>query len=180
MVSGWGLTDYYNGSYPLHLRHVQVSLLGKQCGQLAPFITDSQICAGHPQGGRDACQGDSGGPLVTRDPDNNLGLTVVGVVSAGSICGLQDYPGIYTDVKLFLSGDGWLSQVISGSDSCPPPPQTNQDIVDLTTTTPTTTPTTTTTTITSTNTRNLAVIVIGGSGYARGKKVESLLLKTES
>jgi secreted trypsin-like serine protease len=27
---------------------------------------DSQICAGVPQGGKDACQGDSGGPLVIR------------------------------------------------------------------------------------------------------------------
>ena len=175
VVSGWGLTDYYNGSYPQHLRHVSVTVLGKQCGQLAQFLTDSQICAGHPQGGRDACQGDSGGPLVTRDQDNNLGLTVVGVVSAGSVCGHQDYPGIYTDVKLFSSEQGWLSQLISGSDTCPPPPppETNQDIVDLTTTT-------TTTTATTTTTRNLAVIVIGGNGYSREKKVESLKLQTKS
>ena len=173
-MSGWGLTDYYNGSYPQHLRHVSVTVLGKDCGQLSPFITDTQICAGHSQGGRDACQGDSGGPLVTRDSDNNLGLTVVGVVSAGSICGHQDYPGIYTDLKLYLSQDGWLSQLISGSDTCPPPPQSSQDIVDQTTTTTTTS--TTTITTTTTPTRNLAVIVIGGSGYSRGKKVELLIL----
>ena len=115
---------------------------------------------------------------MTRDSGNNLGLTVVGVVSAGSECGHQDYPGIYSDVKHFMSEDGWLSRLISGSDTCPPPPpQTNQDIVDLTTSTSTTTTittTTTTSTTTTTTTRNLAVIVIGGSGYAREKKVESL------
>ena len=31
VVSGWGLTDYYNGTFPDHLQHVRVDILGKQC-----------------------------------------------------------------------------------------------------------------------------------------------------
>ena len=165
VVSGWGLTDYYNGTFPDHLQHVRVDMLGKSCGELSDFITHSQICAGHEEGGRDACQGDSGGPLVTQDPGNNQGLTLVGVVSAGSICGHSDYPGIYTDVTLYMGQHGWLSKHLHGAQTCPPPPRTSDNIVVGTTTT------ITTTTVTDSQTE-LAVIVIGGTGYAMGKKVE--------
>ena len=37
VVSGWGLTDYYNGTFPDHLQHVRVDILGKSCGELSDF-----------------------------------------------------------------------------------------------------------------------------------------------
>ena len=175
MVSGWGLTDYYNGTFPHHLQHVTVNVLGKSCGKLSDFITKSQICAGHAEGGRDACQGDSGGPLVSRDPGNGRGLTLIGVVSAGSVCGHSDYPGLYTDLTLYSSPHGWLSQHLSGSHTCPPPPQTSDNIVVRTTTTTTTT--TTMAPLTTDTQRGLAVLIIGGTGYSRGKKEINLYLK---
>lgn len=33
----------------------------------------TQLCAGVPEGGKDACQGDSGGPLVIRDSTGSSG-----------------------------------------------------------------------------------------------------------
>ena len=30
VVAGWGLTDYYNGSFPGHLRHTEVTVFGKK------------------------------------------------------------------------------------------------------------------------------------------------------
>ncbi|MFC9733509.1 serine protease [Streptomyces roseolus] len=101
-VYGWGDTSG-NGSYATSLRsaHVQV-LPDGACEQAYPggfggvsYRKESMLCAGDPQGGRDACQGDSGGPLVARG-------VLVGLVSWGSGCGQAENPGVYTRVSAVL------------------------------------------------------------------------------
>jgi len=164
VVSGWGLTDFYNGTYPKHLQDVAVKILPKgECGKLTEYIRESQLCAGHNQDGKDACSGDSGGPLMCRDEDNNMAVTLVGVVSAGSTCADADYPGLYADVKLIAS-KGWLSEALNGGYSCRAPPVDGQ-----------TTQTTTTSSVPLTNdklSQQQVVILMGGDGYAFGRKVE--------
>ena len=65
----------------IRLQDVTVTVYGRrECGLLTPVLRDSQLCAGHDDGGRDACSGDSGGPLVTRQGHH---WTLIGVVSAG-------------------------------------------------------------------------------------------------
>ncbi|CAD7077942.1 unnamed protein product [Hermetia illucens] len=57
-------------------------------------ITDTQICAGG-KFKEDTCDGDSGGPLLS----NIDGCDYLdGIVSSGKGCGLEDWPGIYTNV----------------------------------------------------------------------------------
>jgi trypsin len=97
-VYGWGDTtgaaDYAN-----RLRATDVQVLGDSACKAAypgssegTFLARTMLCAGEPQGGRDACQGDSGGPLVAHG-------RLIGIVSWGSGCGRPGSPGVYTRVS---------------------------------------------------------------------------------
>ena len=65
------LTIFFSeGSSPKFLQWVDLPLItNSQCDQSFSFlnITNSMICAGYPEGEKDACQGDSGGPFVCNE-----------------------------------------------------------------------------------------------------------------
>ncbi|CAG9806541.1 unnamed protein product [Chironomus riparius] len=61
-------------------------------------IHDEQLCAGG-EFSKDACDGDSGGPLQRF---HNTWI-VEGIVSFGYLCGLEDWPAIYTKVSSYRS-----------------------------------------------------------------------------
>ncbi|XP_055856100.1 trypsin zeta-like [Episyrphus balteatus] len=96
IVSGWGDIA---GSGPRSdfLHQVEFPIISQEVC-MSQFsggkIKDSMICAGFPEGGKDACYGDSGGPL-------SVNGIFVGVVSWGSGCGEPRSPGVYASVADF-------------------------------------------------------------------------------
>jgi secreted trypsin-like serine protease len=111
------------------LRQVQVPLVAWEAcrdaykGKSNADISERNICAGVPAGGKDSCQGDSGGPLVARNAKNFY--VQIGVVSWGIGCGVPGLPGVYTRVSAF---EGWLREQ-TGIRQDQPSPDTPQ-VVD--------------------------------------------------
>merc|ERR1712110_32978 len=106
-VCGWGNTAYPDTNYPSELYCVDTKIVDNEtCNDRAHYnggILHGMFCAGELNvGGKDACQGDSGGPVTYNG-------WVVGAVSWGQGCALPRYPGVYTDVAIFV--DWVLSEV---------------------------------------------------------------------
>ncbi|XP_050302337.1 trypsin-1-like [Anthonomus grandis grandis] len=109
-VAGWGWTNEERGGggRATILQKAKVQVIEtekcrtwyKSQGKKTK-ITESQICAGHEQGGVDACWADSGGPLMVHTDSKNQ-MMVVGVVSTGIGCARPYLPGIYTRVSEFI------------------------------------------------------------------------------
>ncbi|XP_019660331.1 anionic trypsin [Ailuropoda melanoleuca] len=105
LISGWGNTLSSGSNYPELLQCLDAPLLSQaQCEASYPGqITDSMVCAGFLEGGKDSCQGDSGGPVVCNGE-------LQGIVSWGYGCAEKDSPGVYTKVCNFVD---WIKQTIA-------------------------------------------------------------------
>ncbi|XP_071959501.1 uncharacterized protein [Antedon mediterranea] len=112
-ISGWGdLTG--NGKLPDVLQEVSLPLVdlntcATRFASIGISIDERVVCAGFPEGGKDACQGDSGGPLVCQNP--NGVWNVYGIVSNGVECALPNSPGIYTRVPTYID---FINLVLGG------------------------------------------------------------------
>ncbi|XP_021937382.1 trypsin-1-like isoform X2 [Zootermopsis nevadensis] len=113
VVIGWGTTEQYGGSSDV-LNEVKVPIMSNKECRMTPYgnkaITENMMCAGFPEGKKDACQGDSGGPLHVT---NGTLYSVAGVVSWGEGCALPNHPGVYTRVNRYIS---WIKR--NTIDSC--------------------------------------------------------------
>lgn len=100
VVTGYGDTADGGSGSPVLKELVAPVLSDNVCGSNqsygSGFNPDTMLCAGYTSGGQDACQGDSGGPLQA--PIEGGGYRLIGIVSWGVGCGLEDLPGIYTRV----------------------------------------------------------------------------------
>ncbi len=95
---GWGETET-TPHFPPELQQVKVPVTDRTvCNAADAYngkITDTMLCAGLKEGGKDTCQGDSGGPLVSKGPDGTFHLQV-GVVSWGYGCADPNHYGVYS------------------------------------------------------------------------------------
>lgn len=100
-ILGWGATTSSGRRYSDILRQVQVPIVSNAtCDEVFAAhrsytdgtITDTMLCAGYLEGGRDACLGDSGGPLFI---DDGGVRKLAGVISWGEGCATPDYYGVY-------------------------------------------------------------------------------------
>nr|XP_027323621.1 ovochymase-2 isoform X4 [Anas platyrhynchos] len=115
-----------DGVLPQVLYEVNLPILNrKECSRALsslkkPIQGDTIMCAGFPDGGKDACQGDSGGPLLCQ---RKHGVWILaGVVSWGMGCARgwignekkkyyeRGSPGIFTDLSAVLS---WIQENMS-------------------------------------------------------------------
>ncbi|XP_076343519.1 clotting factor G beta subunit isoform X1 [Tachypleus tridentatus] len=119
VITGWGVTGKATEKRNV-LRELELPVVtNEQCNksyQTLPFsklnrgITNDMICAGFPEGGKDACQGDSGGPLMYQNPTTGR-VKIVGVVSFGFECARPNFPGVYTRLSSYVN---WLQEITFG------------------------------------------------------------------
>ncbi|CAH2229122.1 jg4800 [Pararge aegeria aegeria] len=93
--------------YEPAVNEVEVPVLNRDlCNQWLEHrelnVTEGMLCAGYPEGGKDACQGDSGGPLLCKDPDDASRWYVGGIVSWGIKCAHPRLPGVYAYVPRYV------------------------------------------------------------------------------
>ncbi|OXB55598.1 hypothetical protein ASZ78_013010 [Callipepla squamata] len=117
IVTGWGAQEEdREKSKKLHQLEVPI-LMPEACQtyyvNLPSRVTQRMICAGFPlEEGKDSCTGDSGGPLVCPSEDGSGFYTLHGITSWGLGCGRKSYPGVYTNVGVFVD---WIKQSVNSS-----------------------------------------------------------------
>lgn len=116
-VSGWGALSSGAATLPDQLMQVSVPImtLAAARADYDNSITEDQLPAGYPAGGKDSCQGDSGGPLVV---PNGSGFALAGIVSWGNGCAGANAPGMYARVTSF---ETWIAGYVDLGSNQPQP-----------------------------------------------------------
>jgi trypsin len=98
ITMGYGYAKQDGNQLSYNLLQVKVNAINNEiCNDQYnnEIDTISSLCAAAI--GKDSCNGDSGGPLLL--PSSNGNDVVVGIVSGGIGCALQQFPGIYSRVS---------------------------------------------------------------------------------
>lgn len=118
-VVGWGVTnpkDTLGITAQDTLNEVEVEVIATTACNARDFyngqVTENMLCAGVPEGGKDACFGDSGGPLMM---EHDGQWRQVGISSWGIGCAEPNHPGVYTRLSRY---DCWIASVTGESQFC--------------------------------------------------------------
>ncbi|XP_056631648.1 uncharacterized protein LOC130441829 [Diorhabda sublineata] len=107
-ISGWGKTKTVQFSKIKMKLEIPPFNKGNCIDQFRSVnidVVETQICAGG-ESDMDGCSGDSGGPLMF---DNGTNWFAAGIVSFGISCGLEGWPGVYTNIPSFVP---WIKEEI--------------------------------------------------------------------
>ncbi|KAK3793785.1 hypothetical protein RRG08_061920 [Elysia crispata] len=121
-VIGWGQTAEIppgEGAYVPHAVQVQVQSIADCAAvytqpdvqaSMGPIVIDGgNVCAGMPEGGKDACSGDAGSPLLCQcGTDGNV--KVAATVTTGFGCARAGYSGVYANTGFYSS---WIQATIA-------------------------------------------------------------------
>eukprot|EP00727_Mastigamoeba_balamuthi_P004969 m51a1_g14470 hypothetical protein (535) ;mRNA; r:677539-680160 len=111
---GWG-TMYEAGEPASTLMETKMPVVSRiDCRRLDndTALSESTLCTGFNEGGRDTCQGDSGGPLLHVAADGTF--VQVGITSYGPGCARPHTPGVYTRVSEYRQ---WIDKTMASVDS---------------------------------------------------------------
>lgn len=117
VTMGWGKNSHRKGTYQPILKKLELPIVNQnkclrtlQNARLGPFFNlhDSFICAGG-EDRKDTCKGDGGSPLMCPIAGQRGRYQQVGIVSWGLTCGLQNVPGVYVNIALFVE---WIDFVL--------------------------------------------------------------------
>ncbi|GJQ74216.1 CLIPB9 [Trypoxylus dichotomus] len=100
IVVGWGSTEtaeYSDVKLKLRVPLVSETNCNELYNRAGVQLRSGQLCAGGEKH-KDSCKGGSGGPLLVV---RNERFYVVGLVSFGSECGTEGWPGVYTRVSQY-------------------------------------------------------------------------------
>lgn len=105
-VAGWGNTIKQGPNYgqpdrlPNRMQEAQVPVISDRKAKRAyepkyDYVKALMLAAGEE--GKDTCQGDSGGPIFVKEESGEV--FQIGITSFGEGCGVQGYPGVYTEAN---------------------------------------------------------------------------------
>ncbi|XP_006868197.1 PREDICTED: kallikrein-1-like [Chrysochloris asiatica] len=106
--AGWGSLDPNGDVYPDDLQCIDMKIFTNDVCAKAHIhkVTESMLCAGHLEGGKDTCVGDSGGPLVCNG-------VLQGILSWGdNPCGQVGKPAVYTRVLSYVT---WIRETMAAN-----------------------------------------------------------------
>lgn len=117
VVTGWGKDDSNRYSSALNVIKVPLVTHSVCNSHMSHNVSDNFLCAGILGQRKDACEGDSGGPMVTLYRNTWF---LVGLVSWGEGCGMEDKLGIYTKVSNY---NEWINSIREEWDKTHHPPE---------------------------------------------------------
>ncbi|XP_052789016.1 plasma kallikrein-like [Mya arenaria] len=109
-LAGWGSTR--NTGDEEVMNQVDMPILADSvcAGHWDDFLPDTELCAGHENGGKDFCEDDIGSPLMCKD--SNGAWYIQGLASSGGNCTLANEPGIFEDVSQYTD---WVKGVMTAA-----------------------------------------------------------------